>query len=471
MVDLREPMRELIQDPKTYTRDLEFPDPDKIFLYDDTLRDGEQMPGVAFSPQQKVELAELLSEIGVDVMDVAFPVSSESDRQALSLILQARRSGQIVNTVEVLAMCRSVQGDIDAVLQVVDASGVRPNDVSLLILSTLSDLHLKYKLGRMLLKREGRSDSEWLDMPVAFYREANIRMICDAITYARSKGIEQIEFAAEDASRGSLDYAIEWAEACIEAGGTRFCFSDTCGVFTPEGVDHYFPPIVEALGVQNGRVDLTAHFHNDFGLGALNTVRAVMHGATHPSITANGIGERAGNTSLHQFVMVLKELYGVTLPRFQYHRLHELRKAVERISGIPIQVHEPIIGEGVFSHESGMHTSAILVHPAIYQFIREEEVGGVHRFVFGKHSGAGALEEVLKKNEELLEAHGVTLTDDLVRSALERVKEIRGLMIEEGSTKTVVNRYYEDYHRLGITETALVEIVLEMGKSSVPSED
>ena len=471
MVDLREPMKELIQDPQTYTRDLEFPDPDKIFLYDDTLRDGEQMPGVAFSPQQKVELAELLSEIGVDVMDVAFPVSSESDRQALSLILQARRSGQIVNTVEVLAMCRSVQGDIDAVLQVVDASGVRPNDVSLLILSTLSDLHLKYKLGRMLLKREGRSDSEWLDMPVAFYREANIRMICDAITYARSKGIEQIEFAAEDASRGSLDYAIEWAEACIEAGGTRFCFSDTCGVFTPEGVDHYFPPIVEALGVQNGRVDLTAHFHNDFGLGALNTVRAVMHGATHPSITANGIGERAGNTSLHQFVMVLKELYGVTLPRFQYHRLHELRKAIERISGIPIQVHEPIIGEGVFSHESGMHTSAILVHPAIYQFIREEEVGGVHRFVFGKHSGAGALEEVLKKNEELLEAHGVTLTDDLVRSALERVKEIRGLMIEEGSTKTVVNRYYEDYHRLGITETALVEIVLEMGKSSVPSED
>ena len=114
---------------------------------------------------------------------------------------------------------------------------------------------------------------------------------------------------------------------------------------------------------------------------------------------------------------------------------------------------------------------AVLVHPAIYQFIREEEVDGVHRFVFGKHSGAGALEEVLKKNEELLEAHGVTLTDDLVRSALERVKEIRGLMIEEGSTKTVVNRYYEDYHRLGITETALVEIVLEMGKSSVLSED
>ena len=108
----------------------------------------------------------------------------------------------------------------------------------------------------------------------------------------------------------AIPYAIDWAKACVEAGGTRFCFSDTCGVFTPEGVDHYFPPIVEALGVREGRVQLTAHFHNDFGLGAINTVRAVMHGATHPSLTANGIGERAGNTSIHQFVMVLKELSG-----------------------------------------------------------------------------------------------------------------------------------------------------------------
>ena len=150
--------------------------------------------------------------------------------------------------------------------------------------------------------------------------------------------------------------------------------------------------------MRRGRVQLTAHFHNDFGLGAINTVRAVMHGATHPSLTANGIGERAGNTSIHQFVMVLKELYGVTLPRFQYERLHELRDAVERASGVPLPPHEPIVGEGVFSHESGIHTAAILIHPAIYQFIREETVGGTHRFVFGKHSGAAAVEAVLEKH-------------------------------------------------------------------------
>ena len=465
MVELREPLEQLLRLPGTYTSHHTFPDPSRIFLYDDTLRDGEQMPGVAFSPQHKVELARLLADIGIDVMDVAFPVSSASDREALKLILQARRAGTISDHVDILAMCRAVQGDIDIVLQVVREAGCRPHDVSVLILSTLSDLHLKYKLGRMLLKREQRLDREWLGTPLSFYREANIRMICDAVDYARTQGIDRVEFAAEDASRSDVEYAIEWAKACALAGGTRFCFSDTCGVFTPEGVDHYFPPIVDALHVHEGKLELTAHFHNDFGLGAINTVRAVMHGATHPSVTANGIGERAGNTSIHQFVMVLRELYGVTLPRFKYERLHELRDAVERASGIAIQPHEPIIGEGVFSHESGMHTAAILVHPAIYQFIHEQDVGGTHRFVFGKHSGGSAVEAVLKKHEPLLTAQGVVLDDDLVKRALNRVKELREAQIEQGMGPRAVDQYYRSYHQLGITEMALVELVLEMEKA------
>ena len=430
-------------------------------LYDDTLRDGEQMPGVAFSPQQKVTLATLLGEIGIDVIDVAFPVVSPGDRLALKLILEAQRAGAIRADLDVLAMCRAVPADIDAVLEVVSASGGRPGDVAVLILSTASDLHLKYKLGRALLAREGRDPSEWLDQPVAFYREANIRLITDAIRYARSRGIERIEFAAEDASRGDLQYAIDWAKACVEAGGTRFCFSDTCGVFTPEGVDHYFPPIVEALGVRQGRVQLTAHFHNDFGLGAINTVRAVMHGATHPSLTANGIGERAGNTSIHQFVMVLKELYGVTLPRFKYERLHELRDAVERASGVPLPPHEPIVGEGVFSHESGIHTAAILIHPAIYQFIREETVGGTHRFVFGKHSGAAAVEAVLEKHASLLAAQGVLVDETLVGRVLDRVKQLREAMIATNHHTRAVEDFYRNYERLGIGEAALIELALE----------
>src|SRR5439155_10291781 len=166
MVTLREPLESLIYQPQTYTSHLRFPDPAAIVLYDDTLRDGEQMPGVAFSPDQKVALAALLADVGVDVMDVAFPVSSDSDRTALRLILEARRDARIRRTLDVLAMCRAVPGDIDAVLDVVAAAGAAPADVSVLILSTTSDLHLKYKLGRALLKREGRDEHEWLEVPV-----------------------------------------------------------------------------------------------------------------------------------------------------------------------------------------------------------------------------------------------------------------------------------------------------------------
>src|SRR5262249_10313120 len=159
--------------------------------------DGEQMPGVAFSPDQKVALAALLGEIGVDVIDVAFPVVSEGDRVALQRILEARRAGAIRPDLDVLAMCRAVPHDIDCVLDGAAAAGCGPSEVSVLILSTASDLHLKYKLGRVLLKRENRDESAWLDTPVAFYRDANIRLITDAIRHAASRGIERIEFAAE----------------------------------------------------------------------------------------------------------------------------------------------------------------------------------------------------------------------------------------------------------------------------------
>ena len=214
MIELREPLDALIRQPRSYTSHLAFADPTGIMLYDDTLRDGEQMPGVAFSPEQKVALATLLAEMGIDVIDVAFPVVSAGDRLAMQRILEAQAAGAIRADLDVLAMCRAVPGDIDAVLEVAAAAGRRPSDVSVLILSTASDLHLKYKLGRALLAREGRDASEWLDLPVAFYREANVRLITDAIGYARSRGIERIEFAAEDASRGDLQYAIDWAKAC-----------------------------------------------------------------------------------------------------------------------------------------------------------------------------------------------------------------------------------------------------------------
>src|SRR3977135_2524001 len=136
MIDLREPLDSLIHQPQSYTSHLQFPAPATIILYDDALRDGEQMPGVAFSPEQKLDLAALLGDIGLDVLDVAFPVVSQGDRVALQLILTAQRAGRIRPALDVLAMCRAMPGDVDCVLDVVTAAGRQPSDVSVLILST-----------------------------------------------------------------------------------------------------------------------------------------------------------------------------------------------------------------------------------------------------------------------------------------------------------------------------------------------
>ncbi|MEI6845606.1 MAG: hypothetical protein WCK36_01000, partial [Candidatus Firestonebacteria bacterium] len=417
--------------------------------------DGEQMPGVIFSPEQKLRLAKLLSKIGVHTMDVAFPVNGETDQKALKLCVQAQKKGEIRKDIEILAMCRSNSKDIDVVINTLAEIGAKPDDVSILVLSTISDLHIKYKLGRTLLKREGKPEKDWMKTPLEFYREANTRLICDAIKYGRSKGISRIEFASEDSSRGNIEYGVKWARACVKAGGTRMCFSDTCGVFTPESVDFYIPKMIKALD----GVPMTAHFHNDFGMSALNTVRAMSHGASYMGVTANGIGERAGNTSLHQTVMILKDLYGVEIPGFRYDLLHELRQEVEKASGICIQPHEPIIGEGVFAHESGIHTAGILIHPAIYQVIREEEVGGKRRFVFGKHSGAGAVEDVLKQNEKLLKSKGIEITDELIMKALKKVKSIRENTARD--YQDIVDDYYKKYKNLGVSEEQLLELVLK----------
>lgn len=464
-VEFQEPLGDLIRDPLSLTARKNFLPPDQIRVYDDTLRDGEQMPGVAFSPEQKVELAKRLSDLGVHVMDVAFPAVSESEKKSLQLCLLAKKRGQIREDVEILAMCRAVRSDIDCVLETVKTAGFSPEAVSVLLLSTTSDLHLKYKLGKVFLKRESIAEEEWLRRPVGFYREANIKLITSAIGYAREKGIRRVEFASEDASRADLDYILQWGKASINAGGTRLCFSDTVGCLTPEGVDHYFPKVVE-ITTKKG-IELHAHFHNDFGMAAINCVRALSHGASHAGVTMCGIGERAGNAPLEQVVMQLKMLYGITLPRFRYEELVPLRRMIERHSGIPIQPHMPIVGEGVFYHESGIHTAGIAIHPAIYQFIPEQSVGGRQKFVFGKHTGSVAIEEVLSKNKAALTKAGVRVNEELIQKLLERVKVLREKQIEAHNTEAIVSDYYKNYNSLGISEEELLDLAVDV--SGVPA--
>jgi isopropylmalate/homocitrate/citramalate synthase len=357
-------------------------------------------------------------------------------------------------------MCRSNARDIDVTLDTLAKMGAEPHDCTFFIFTSGSDLHLKYKIGKTLLALEGRKPEEWLDLPVSFYREANVKMACAAIAHARRRGVREIEFGGEDGSRADVDYLIALAAACYEAGGTRYSFPDTVGFFAPEGVDFYIPKLVAAFPDK----PLVVHFHNDFGLGAYNTVRALHHGATIPTCTVNGLGERAGNAPLHTTVMILKELYGVAIPGFRYDMLWDLRRKVEEMSGLPVGPSEPIIGHNVFSHETGIHTAGITIHPAIYQVIEPNSVGGELRFLFGKHSGAMAIEAVLNAHRAELDAAGVSVTPRLVQLLLSLVKEVREKKAIVSQHKDGVTNYYAHLERLGLTEQDLLAYALVLGR-------
>src|SRR5271155_2962508 len=215
-MELREPIERLIRDPREFTRGVAFPDASQIRLYDETLRDGEQMPGVCYTPGQKLEIAKVLADIGVHVLSIGFPAASESDRRTLQLVMAAKRQGEL-GDVEIVVMCRSNHSDIDVTVKTLRDAGIDPREVTFFIFTSGSDLHLKYKIGKALLRYEGRDEKDWLDLPLEFYRNANIRLQCDAIRHAREHGVERIEFGAEDGSRGDVDYFIKYFQAGLEA--------------------------------------------------------------------------------------------------------------------------------------------------------------------------------------------------------------------------------------------------------------
>jgi isopropylmalate/homocitrate/citramalate synthase len=456
---LREPIERLIRDPKEFTREVSFPDPAQIRIYDETLRDGEQMPGVCYTPAQKLEIAKVLAGVGVHVMSVGFPAASEGDRRTLQLVMEAKRRSEL-GDVEIVVMCRSNRGDIDVTVKTLRDAGVDPREVTFFIFTSGSDLHLKYKIGKMLLRYEGREEREWLDLPLSFYRDSNIRLQCDAIAHARGCGIERIEFGAEDGSRGDVDYFIEYFKAGLEAGGTRPAWPDTVGTLTPEATRWYCSRIVKAL--PEG-LPIVAHLHNDYGLGTINAITATSCGFKVISVTANGYGERAGNVKLHEFVVALRVLYGIELPGFKYGKLRDLARFMERMSGIPLQQHEPIVGSKVFAHESGIHTQAMLIDHRMYEAVPGELVGGRTSWVFGKHTGAALVEDTLRRQRERLARAGVEPTQELAHRVTAEVKRLREERAASSRSEETIELYEVAMRRLSLNEDDVVEIAIALG--------
>jgi isopropylmalate/homocitrate/citramalate synthase len=458
-MEFREPIERLIRDPREFTRGLTFPDPSQIRIYDETLRDGEQMPGLCFTPDQKYEIAKRLAGVGVHIMSVGFPAASAGDRKTLQLVMQGKRRGEL-DSAEIVVMCRSNRADIDVTVRTLDEAGVSPSEVTFFIFTSGSDLHLKYKIGKMLLKREGREETEWLDLPLDFYRNANIKLQCDAIRHAREKGVRKVEFGAEDGSRGDVDYFIKYFKEGLAAGGDRPAWPDTVGCLTPEAARWYCSRIVAAMPPG---LPMVCHFHNDYGLGTINAITAVSCGFKVISVTANGYGERAGNVKLHEFVTALNVLYGVEIPGFKYQKLRELARFMERMTGIPMQQHEPIVGDKVFAHESGIHTHAMLIDRRMYEAVPADLVGGKTSWVFGKHSGVALVEETLRRNERTLAARGVAVTPDLAHRVTEEVKRLREERAAGRQSEEAIEAYETVMRRLSIGEEEVAEIAIALG--------
>ncbi|MBI4524413.1 MAG: 2-isopropylmalate synthase [Deltaproteobacteria bacterium] len=361
---------------------------DIVRIFDTTLRDGEQSPGASMNVEEKIVIARQLEKLGVDVIEAGFAASSEGDFESVV------RVAKEVKRPRVVSLARAQEGDIKRALKAVEQA--RHPGIHIFIAT--SDIHMKHKL-RM-------SRNEVLDAAVW------------AVTYAK-KHIDYIEFSAEDASRSDWEFLVQVFSEVIRAGAQTLNIPDTTGYAIPSEFGSLVRHLVEQTD-GGKRVAWSAHCHNDLGLAVANSLAAVANGARQVECTINGIGERAGNTSLEEVVMALKTRKN--LFRVDTHvvteQIYPTSRLVSQITGIPIPINKPIVGDNAFAHEAGIHQDGVLKQKLTYEIMTPESVGITgNRLVMGKHSGRHAFAERLR---EL----GFTLNKVDINRAFLRFKEL-----------------------------------------------
>jgi isopropylmalate/homocitrate/citramalate synthase len=460
------PAADLLVPPTAYTSELGFPAPDTIRIYDTTLRDGEQTPGVAFTPAQKYRIAEIASRLGCHILDVGFPATDEADRETLRMLLLGRQAGKLRPDIELVVLCRADKHDIDCTVDAIEQCGADPSAVCLCIFTSGSDLHIRYKLGDMLLRR-GQIAGTRESAPIELLRDENARMVRQAFAYARSRGATNLEFGAEDSSRAPIEQVIELARTAIEAGAKRYVFADTNGSLSPESTAFY----VGRLRTQFPETPIVCHFHNDHDLATINTITACRAGATALTVTINGIGERAGNAAMHSVLIALRQIYNIELPGVRYDLLREASAILERLTGIAVSPNEPVLGACVFLHESGIHTHGMMSNPLTYEPIPAELIGAERGFVYGKHSGRAVVRQALERARDRLAAQGVIIDDKIVDAVLGEVKAIRMRRAEANMAEHGVWLAHESHRRLALHEEDVVGIAEAMARVRLPEPD
>ncbi|MDM8555346.1 2-isopropylmalate synthase [Desulfococcaceae bacterium HSG7] len=361
---------------------------ENVIIFDTTLRDGEQSPGASMNTAEKVRLATQLERLGVDVIEAGFPAASEGDFEAVKAV-----AGRLKNT-QVAGLARASKADIDKAWGAI-RNAAKPRIHTFI---ATSDIHLKYKLKM--------SQDEVLKATV------------EAVSYARSL-TDNVEFSAEDGSRSDRDFLCKVFEAAIEAGADTVNLPDTVGYAVPEE----FGDLVKYVMTHTPNINkaiLSVHCHNDLGLATANTIAALQAGARQAEVTINGIGERAGNTSLEEVVMTMhtRPNYIPLTTNINTEYIYAASKLVRMITGMLVQPNKAVVGANAFAHEAGIHQDGMLKNPMTYEIMKPETIGlNANKLVLGKHSGRHALHDHLKEM-------GYDLSKDELKTIFIKFKEL-----------------------------------------------
>jgi len=357
-------------------------DPNHLYIFDTTLRDGEQVPGCQLTTPEKIDIAKDLEKLGVDVIEAGFPVSSPGDFQSVVELSKA------VNDVIICALTRANENDIKVAAEALKYAK-RPRIHTGI---GASDMHIKYKFNS--------TREEILDRAVA------------AVKYAKSH-VEDVEFYAEDAGRADLVYLAQMVEAVIAAGATVVNIPDTNGYCLPDQYGAKIKFLKE--NVKNiDQAIISAHCHNDLGLATANSIAAIQNGARQVECTINGIGERAGNTSLEEVAMILKvhnQSFGNLTSNIDSKMFTYLSRKVSEMMNMPVQPNKAIVGRNAFAHSSGIHQDGFLKHRETYEIIRPEDVGLEEAgIILTARSGRHALKHHLERLGYTLEKEALAET-------------------------------------------------------------
>ncbi|HET97872.1 MAG TPA: 2-isopropylmalate synthase [Desulfurivibrio alkaliphilus] len=368
---------------------------EKIFIFDTTLRDGEQSPGATMNIHEKFRLAQQLVKLRVDVIEAGFPAASPGDFECVKNIADHIRGAQIA------ALCRCNVKDIDTAWEAIK-NGENPRIHTFL---ATSPIHMRHKL-RL-------TPEQVLEKATA--------MVAHAAKYTRN-----VEFSAEDASRSDLDFVCRVFEAVIQAGATTLNFPDTTGYALPDEYGAQIRYLMEHIPSID-KVVLSVHCHNDLGLAVANSLAAINNGARQVECTVNGLGERAGNTAMEEVVMILR----TRAERARLHtdivteHIYPTSRLVSTITGMPVQPNKAIVGANAFLHESGIHQDGVLKERSTYEIISPKDVGiSTSNIVLGKHSGRHAL------RDKVAEMGYSSLSEDELNRVFARFKVVADLKKE-----------------------------------------